>query len=99
MKHAIVALLIKKSNMDPEILKHYRPVSNLSFLSKNIERIVASRILNFINENGLHEAMQSGYKPINSIETALMCVCSDILHAIDNKQAIIPMLLDLSAAF
>ena len=34
-KSSISFPLIKKQGMDPEILKNYRPVANLSFISKN----------------------------------------------------------------
>jgi len=43
LKEAIVLPLIKKICLDPEILKNFRPVSNLSFLSKLIERVVDAR--------------------------------------------------------
>lgn len=33
-KHAVIAPLLKKSSLDPSQLKNYRPVSNLTFLSK-----------------------------------------------------------------
>jgi len=33
-KHAVVTLLLKKPGLDAEELKNYRPVSNLTFLSK-----------------------------------------------------------------
>ena len=33
-KHALVKPLLKKASLDPNCLKHYRPVSNLPFLSK-----------------------------------------------------------------
>ena len=46
MKSAIVRPLIKKINMDKEILKNYRPVSNLSFLSKVVEKVIAKRLIN-----------------------------------------------------
>ena len=39
-KHALVKPLLKRASLDPNCLKHYRPVSNLSFLSKVLERIV-----------------------------------------------------------
>ena len=37
-KSSIVIQLIKKTGLDCEVLKNYRPVSNLSFLSKIIEK-------------------------------------------------------------
>ncbi|WP_419623957.1 hypothetical protein, partial [Thiolapillus sp.] len=39
-KSAIVKPLLKKTTLNPEILKNYRPVSNLSFLSKILEKVV-----------------------------------------------------------
>ena len=40
-KSAFVKPLLKKIGLDHNISKNYRPVSNLSFLSKVLERIVA----------------------------------------------------------
>ena len=99
MKHAIVTPLIKKSSLDPEILKNYRPVSNLSFLSKIIEKAASKQLCEHISRNDLSEKMQSAYKKQHSTETALLSVQNDLLMAIDNKQGAILILLDLSAAF
>jgi hypothetical protein len=44
MKHAMVTLFLKKPILDASDLGNYRPVSNLSFLSKLIERIVAAQM-------------------------------------------------------
>ena len=80
-------------------LKNYRPVSNLSFLSKLIEKIVALRLSNYLQNNNLHERLQSAYRKFHSTETALIKVHNDIITAIDNGQSVILVLLDLSAAF
>ena len=45
MKKAIVSPLLKKPTLDKDVLKNYRPVSNLSFISKILEKIVSSRLL------------------------------------------------------
>ena len=71
MKQALVISLLKKDDLDPEVLKNYRPVSNLSFLSKVLERVVAARLTNYMTFNQLHEPMQSAYKACHSTETAL----------------------------
>ena len=42
-KSSIVLPLMKKTGLDQEILKNYRPVSNLSFLSKVIEKVISVR--------------------------------------------------------
>ena len=91
--------LLKKSNLDPENLKNYRPVSNLSFLSKILEKIVLSQINVHLTENGLQEVFQSAYKAKHSTETALLKVTSDLLCSTDRGEVSVLALLDLSAAF
>ena len=44
LKHAIVRPLLKKPSLDKDTLSSYRPVSNLTQLSKVIELVVALRI-------------------------------------------------------
>ena len=43
-KSAIISPLIKKQGLDSEILKNYRPVANLSFISKIIEKVIVTQI-------------------------------------------------------
>ena len=99
LKSAIVHPLIKKPNLDCEILKNYRPVSNLSFLSKVIEKVIASRLLEHMQSNNLLETLQSAYKKAHSTETALLRVQNDILSSINTRKGSFLILLDLSAAF
>jgi hypothetical protein len=99
LKIAMVKPLLKKLSLDPEIFKNFRPISNLSFLSKIIERIAAKRLFDHMTENGLHDIMQSAYKPCHSTETALLHVKNDILSAIDKKSGVFLALIDLRAAF
>jgi len=60
-KHAVVTPLLKKSGLDVEEPKNYRPGSNLTFVSKLVERAVASRLVNYLNANGLMPPLQSAY--------------------------------------
>ena len=98
-KHALVKPLLKKSTLDSNDFKNYRPISNLPFLSKVMEKIVASRLTAHMTENSLHENMQSAYKAKHSTETALVKVQNDILLELDKKRGVVLALLDLSAAF
>ena len=98
MKEAIVTPLLKKINLEL-ILKNFRPVSNLSFISKTTERVVASQLSHHMKINGLIEVFQSAYREFHSTETALTRVQNDLLCAMDDKQLTILVLLDLSAAF
>jgi len=43
-RHAIVTLLIKKPGQDGSDMSNYRPVSNLSFMSKIVKRVVAEQL-------------------------------------------------------
>ena len=79
--------------------KNYRPISNLPFLSKIIERIVSFRIIAHMTQHQLHERCQSAYKAGHSTETALVKVKEDILQALDKKDGVLMVLLDLSSAF
>ena len=89
----------EKVNLNPEDLKHFRPVSNLSFVSKLVERVVASRLEQHMNHEDLYEPFQSAYRKGHSTETALLKIMDDLLRAMDRKECILVALLDLSAAF
>ena len=84
MKYASVKPLLKKSGLDRNVLKFFRPISNLSYLSKLIEKVVATRLSNYMDENNLSEPMQSTYRSGHSTETVLLCVQNNILRAIDD---------------
>ena len=99
LKSAIVCPLLKKPSLDSEVMKNYRPVSNLSFLSKLIEKVIASRLVKHLQNNGLSDKFQSAYRKFHSTETALLRVQNDILCSIDKGKHVFLILLDLSAAF
>ena len=62
IKHSMIDPLLKKDNLDPEIKKHFRPVNNLIFISKLIERIVTRRLDGHMAKNNLHNKKQFAYK-------------------------------------
>ena len=99
MKHAVVTPLLKKTGLDPDSLSNYRPISNLSFISKLLERIIASQIRQYMVTNDIFDVFQSAYRPAHSCETALVRIQNDILVSLDNRKSVILVLLDLSAAF
>jgi hypothetical protein len=102
MKLAVVTPLLKKPNLNPDVLNNYRPVSNLSFLSKIIERVVVRQLHDYLEteSESLFVPVQSAYRPFHSTETALLKVCNDLLVSADEKDvATVVAFLDQSAAF
>jgi len=99
MKHAIVTPIIKKHGMDSSSLSSYRPIYNLPFVFKLLERIVAGQLITYMNTNHLLPTHQSAYCRYHSTETALLAICNDALIAADRGMVTLVVLLDLSAAF
>lgn len=98
-KSALVTPCIKKPKLDANILNNYRPISNLRFLSKVLERAVLPQLLSYLHENKLYPEFQSAYRPCHSTETALLRVQNDLLRILDEGNEAFLILLDFSAAF
>ena len=101
LKEAVLKPKLKKNSLNSEeyILLSFRPISNLKLLSKVIEKVVATQLLEHLAANNLEEPLQSAYKLHHSTETALLKVQNYILIAIDNHKCVALLLLGLSAAF
>ena len=99
LKNASLHPLLKKASLPYDEFSSFRPVSNLSFISKCVKKVAAAQTCMHIDDNNLSELYQSAYKKHHSTETALIKVQDDILRAIDNNCCVILLLLDLSAAF
>ena len=61
-KAAFITPLLKKSDMDPADTKSYRPISNLSVLSKLLERLVARQLISYLTASVLLPDLQSAYR-------------------------------------
>ena len=98
-KAAIITPLLKKMRLDKNDRKNYRPVSNLKFISKLLERVVCSQMSNFLEENDALPSTQSAYKRYHSTESALLKVYSDLCMSLSRGHVALLGLLDMSAAF
>ena len=99
LKTALIRPLLKKTGLDSDILKNYRPVSNLTFISKVFEKVISGRLNEHLINNSLFDPLQSAYRDKHSTELALIKVQNDILSALDAGSSAILLMLDLSAAF
>ena len=62
LKKALVTPILKKHVLDVNILAYYRPVSNLPFTAKVMEKIVVQRLSEHFTSNGLHEELNQHTK-------------------------------------
>ena len=98
-KRSHIRPLLKKPDLDQDELKNYRPVSNLPFVSKVLEKVVDKRIESHLTSQNLHEQHKSAYRKHQSNETTHLKVQNDILQSLDRNEVTILVMLDLSAAF
>ena len=97
-KTAIIRPLLKKPGLEL-MTKNYRPVSNLSFLSKLLEKCALVRFNNHCKENDLMPSYQSAYREHHSCKTALVRLTNDLLWSMDRQSVMALVAIDLSAAF
>ena len=97
-KTSIIKPLLKKQGLEL-VTSSYRPVSNLPFLSKLLEKCAMDRFNEHRGLNNLLPDYQSAYRKWHSCETSLLKLVNDILWAMES-QCICPMMaIDNSAAF
>jgi hypothetical protein len=96
-KSAYVTPLIKKLDLDASDVRSYRPISNLTVLSKLLERLVARQLIAYLKQHDLLPRLQSAHRSGHSTETSVLRVLSDILLAVDSGDVAVLAVLDLSA--
>ena len=70
-KRGLIRPYLKKIGLDVNTLSNYRPVANLTHLSKIIERAMLLQLVPFLEEVGVVPRYQSVYRKLHSTETAL----------------------------
>ena len=97
-KQAEVRPRLKKPRAEVTF-NNLRPITNLSLVSKLVERDVFSQTHDYLTLYELYPKAHSSYCEFHSTETALMRVMNDILLNMNRQQDTILVLLDLRAAF
>src|SRR5579872_7168966 len=96
---ALVPPLHKKHSLPKDDLSSYRPISNLNFISKLLERIIQTRITSHLQLFPSLTPFQSAYCPFHSTETALLRIHHDLVLSCNQQKVSALVMLDLSAAF
>ena len=80
-KTAVVKPLLKKSSLDPNELKNYRPISNIPFLSKLLKKLGSH-----LSAHNLFIIHQSAYRSGHSTEIVLLRILNDLLTSLDGNK-------------
>jgi len=62
-KEPFITPIVKKPGLDSADVSSYRPISNLSVLSKLLERLVDRQLSHFLSSADLLPSLQSGFRP------------------------------------
>ena len=84
---------------DPSCFNHYRPVSLLCILSKVFEKIMYSRLLNFLEKLMVIYVNQFGFRKYHSTYMALMVLVDKITRSLEKGEIVVGVFLDFSKAF
>ena len=79
--------------------KKYRPVSNLPFIIKIIEKCTLNQLTKHSDTHNILLKFQLAYRKAHSCETGLLKLANDTLWAMKNKHITAVLIMDLSAAF
>ena len=83
-KNSSVKPLLKKTGLDL-LRKNYRPVSNLKYISKMVEKAALNQFNAHSDNHDLLPDFQSAYREGYSTETALLKLVNDALWSMENK--------------
>lgn len=97
LKIANVVPLFKSG--DDMIFTNYRPVSVLPVFSKLLERLMFTRLIDFLTLNDVLDKYQFGFQKGKSTYMALITLIDKITKALDNGDIVIGVFLDFSKAF
>ena len=97
LKKAKVIPIYKSGNVTE--IQNYRPISILPAFGKVLEKIIAHRLVNYLENNSLLTHCQHGFRANHSTESALLHFVSNVYKLLDEKYYIVGLFIDLSKAF
>ena len=99
LKSALVTPILKKRCLDHNDLNNYRPISNLRFIAKILQKLGLSHISSYLNSYNHYNTCQSAYRPGHSTETAIRIVVKFLFLSLSKGDLSALALLDFSSAF
>ncbi|NRB82058.1 MAG: RNA-directed DNA polymerase, partial [Saccharospirillaceae bacterium] len=84
---------------DEEKFENYRPVSTLPLFGKIFEKVIYSRLYNYLIAKGILHPNQFGFRKSHSTSHALNYSLSEIQNSLDKNEHVIGIYIDLSKAF
>ena len=97
LKLAIVTPIPKTSS--PKSMNDYRPISLLPIFSKIFEKIIAERMMSFIDKNSNLTSSQFGFRTSSSTELAVTSIYDEQLQHLNDNKLTCSIFLDLRKAF
>ena len=79
--------------------KNYRPISSIGTLAKIFEKLMHSRLMNFLEKFNILSQNQYGFQKNTSTTDALLQFMSEAHKSLDRKETLISVFLDFSKAF
>ena len=86
-------------NVTIKIINNYRPISIRPYFSKILERLMYSRLLNYLTVNKILCDKQYGFREGHSTDMTLLHMINDFTEGLHNKFFCIGIFIDLSKAF
>ena len=99
LKHSIISPLIKKPKLDCNTLSNYRPISQLTTLTKLLEKVIYKQLILYFTANNILDPQQSAFGKLHSTEATILSLLDDLLKSLDNDFPTQLLLLNLSSVF
>ena len=99
LKQSVIKPIYKGKDLDTEVLNSYRPIFNVSFICKLIEKVVLKQFSSHISTSCYNSPYQHGYKKFHSTETMLLEIYDEVLLGFENDYCTVLVMFDMSAAF
>ena len=95
LKNSVIMPIYKGNNLDLNALKSYRPIFNIPFVCKLIEKVVLKQFTEHIRDSCYNSPYQHGYKKFHSTETMLLELYDEVLLGFNNDFCTVLMMIDM----